>query len=317
MNQKMDEFLWNDVAWLPEDLTAKWILGVKAQHEKNGWRSLPGILWDVDTMTYIGTQHGLRRMLEIATKTWRPSKAREYRTYLTSIILSVESLGVDFCGWGAAYPSAREQALGVLKDFLFNNKTRLLDVYAPTWRQLNQDARFRSTFGPQRSSSGGMFNIGGTPRSAAYVAQQLHMTFVVDTAKNFFKPSDIHLPESKVALFHSKIYLYCEAAVLRVLLTEEQQNESYRELVTEFEKLILPPPSQGGMTKLEAIKAAMKSHDQLFTEKKEFTWTRNWLKGIGHEETNPEALATFAQLIGLNTRTVRKFIHDIGPPSTR
>jgi len=130
-----------------------------------------------------------------------------------------------------------------------------------------------------------MFNVRGTLRSAAYVAQQLHMLFVVDGAKNYFKPSDIHLPKDKSDLFYSKIYLYCEAAVLRVLLTEEHQNRNYKELVKEFEKLIFPPPLHGGMTKLEAIKAAMKSHDQLFADKKEFSWARSWLKGIGHDET--------------------------------
>jgi hypothetical protein len=34
----------------------------------------------------------------------------------------------------------------------------------------------------------------------------------------------------------------------------------------EFEKLIFPPRARDGMTKLEAMKGAMKSYDQLFTE---------------------------------------------------
>jgi hypothetical protein len=68
--------------------------------------------------------------------------------------------------------------------------------------------------------------------------------------------------------------------------------QNHKELVTEFEKLIFPPPSQGGMTKLEAIKAGVKAHDQLSFEKKHFSWARSWLKGIGHEETNPAALAS-------------------------
>jgi hypothetical protein len=62
-----------------------------------------------------------------------------------------------------------------------------------------------------------MFNVGGTPRSASYVAQQLYMNFVVDAARDFFKPSDIRLPEEGWPLFHSKIFLYCEAAVTGVL----------------------------------------------------------------------------------------------------
>src|SRR5262245_18049871 len=101
-----------------------------------------------------------------------------------------------------------------------------------------------------------MFNVRGTPRSAAYVAKQLHMLFVEDSAKNYFRPKDIHLPESP--RFYSKIYLYCEAAVLRVLLSEEQRNKDYKELVIEFEKLVFPrDPTHSGMVKLEAIKDAM------------------------------------------------------------
>jgi hypothetical protein len=41
------------------------------------------------------------------------------------------------------------EALTTLKDYYFPaNKTRLLDVYAPMWRELNQDPAFRSVFRP-------------------------------------------------------------------------------------------------------------------------------------------------------------------------
>jgi hypothetical protein len=148
MTATEEEFLWQDVEWVPQDLISKWIMVVKSQHEKHGWRSQPGILWNVDTMTYIGAQHGLRRMLEIATKTWRRNRANEYRTYLAAIVLSIETLGADFCGWGSAFPDARSYALNILEDYLRDDKTRLLNVYSPTWRELNRDARFRSSFGP-------------------------------------------------------------------------------------------------------------------------------------------------------------------------
>jgi hypothetical protein len=148
VSARMDESLWGDVRWLPEQLVGSFITVVKSQHEKHGWQTQPGILWNVDTMTYIGTQHGLRRMLEIATKTWLPSTANEYRTYLAAIVLSIEALGVDFCGWGTAFPAAHAEALTTLQDYFPDNKTRLLDVYSPTWRALGQDARFRSIFGP-------------------------------------------------------------------------------------------------------------------------------------------------------------------------
>jgi hypothetical protein len=45
------EPLWQEFEWLPDKLVSMWVMGVKAKHEKHGWGSMPGILWDVDTMT--------------------------------------------------------------------------------------------------------------------------------------------------------------------------------------------------------------------------------------------------------------------------
>lgn len=164
-----------------------------------------------------------------------------------------------------------------------------------------------------------MFNVGGTARSASYVAQFIHKLWVKDAAKDFFNPDTfhIHLPEDKKRLFLAKIYLLCEASALRVILTELQNNSAYEELLRESERLIFPPePTAEGMKKLEVIKAMVAELDRFFTEKKEISWCRGWLHKIGHDETNPAILATFAQLIGVNTKMVRKFLHDIGPPAS-
>ena len=43
---------------------------------------------------------------------------------------------------------AHAKALTIRQDYFPENKTRLLDVYTPTWRELNQDPAFRSLFRP-------------------------------------------------------------------------------------------------------------------------------------------------------------------------
>lgn len=71
------------------------------------------------------------------------------------------------------------------------------------------------------------------------------------------------------------------------------------------------------MTKLEAVKSAMKDIDELISEKRELFWARNWFSGIGHDEINPTTLVMFVRLVGLNTKSLRELIRGIGHPSER
>jgi hypothetical protein len=77
----------------------------------------------------------------------------------------------------------------------------------------------------------------------------------------------------------------------------------------EFDKLIFPTGRT--TTKLEALKLAVIDLNAFFTEKKERSWCRNWFQSIGHDETNPESLFVFAQVIGLNTSSLREMLHQI------
>lgn len=161
-----------------------------------------------------------------------------------------------------------------------------------------------------------MFNVDGIPRDSTYVARQIYLVWVEQAAKEFFNPNDLHLPKDRKHPFFLKIYLYCEAAALRVLITERQGDDRYEELLKEFQRLVVPSkPTAEGLAKLEALKLAANELNALFTEKnKELSWSRNWFQGIGHNETNPATLAAFAALIGINTRSLREMIHEIGPP---
>jgi hypothetical protein len=148
MEAMMDDSVWQDFEWLPENLVSMWVMGVKAKHEKHGWRSMPGILWDQDTMVFFGCYQSLMTMLEAATKGWRPNKRHEYQTYLASIVLAIECLGCDFAGWGTRYPEAKRKASEILDTYFINNRVRLLDVYVPLRGQLDQD-KIRETLGPR------------------------------------------------------------------------------------------------------------------------------------------------------------------------
>jgi hypothetical protein len=161
-----------------------------------------------------------------------------------------------------------------------------------------------------------MFNVGGVPQSASYVARQIYLVSVEDAPKETLKHFRSRIPDDKHDLFLWKLYLYCEAAALRILLTENEKDPRYDELVREFEKLVFPcGASQEGASKLEAIKFAMKELDRLFSEKKELSWSRRWFNEIGHDETNPAALSMFALFIMEDTTSLRELIHEIGPPS--
>jgi hypothetical protein len=163
-----------------------------------------------------------------------------------------------------------------------------------------------------------MFVVNGTPRPAAYVAAQIYKVWVQDSAKKFvevfldgktrFIPANLRGP------FVLKTHLYCEASVLRVLLTEMQSNPKFETLVVEFERLIFPlTQTSEGMEKLEAIKSAMKNLDRLIFEKKELSWARSWFADIGHDETNPATLHLLVQLLALDTKSLRGLIRDIRP----
>jgi hypothetical protein len=143
----MDDAVWQKFHWLPEKLVSIWIMGVRSKHEEHGWGSMPGILWDVDTMTFFGCDEGLMAMLEVATKSWRPNKRHEHQTYLASIVLSIECLGCDFAGWGTRHPEAKSKADEILKTYFINNPTRLLDVYMPLRSQMDK-GKIREGLGP-------------------------------------------------------------------------------------------------------------------------------------------------------------------------
>jgi hypothetical protein len=144
---QMDYSIWDEFDWIPERLLEKCIVLIKAAHDRNGEGSIQQILWDKDTMAFIAVHKGTMEMLRLATKSWRPSKRREYGTYLLSLQLAIESLGCDFAGWGSAYAKAKHRADRLLDDCFIQSRTRLLDVYLPLRAELDQ-YQIVDAFGP-------------------------------------------------------------------------------------------------------------------------------------------------------------------------
>jgi hypothetical protein len=148
----MDYSMWDEFDWIPETLIGNCIVWVKQFHEKHGWGAVHQLLWNKDTMALIAIHKGTREMLRGATKSWRPSKRREYCTYSLSLQLAIECLGCDFVGWGAAYPEAACRAGKLLDDcFIHHSRTRLLDVYIPRRDEMglkNELKELARIFGP-------------------------------------------------------------------------------------------------------------------------------------------------------------------------
>ena len=115
------------------------------------------------------------------------------------------------------------------------------------------------------------------------------------------------LPDAVQPAFADKYLIYCEANVLRVLITQQTQG---RNLLHAFERVLFgTEQSKASEDKLAAVKVAMLDLNKLVSEKKEMSWSRQWLLEIGHDETNPAQLFLLAHLFG--TKHLRQLVTDL------
>lgn len=130
--------------------------------------------------------------------------------------------------------------------------------------------------------------------SAAEKAEALFQVGAVE-ASNSATPESFHLPASIWPRLLPKFRLYCEALILMVLLQKAESDRGYEDLLVSYERIIFPEaPTNDGIARLEELKLAMKDIAALVEQEKPFSWSRNWLGGIGHEEHNPVVLEIFA-----------------------
>jgi hypothetical protein len=163
----------------------------------------------------------------------------------------------------------------------------------------------------------------GEEVSARDLAQGIYVIFVKGEPKDFldkiWKYLDTKIPAQQRANFEAnflnKMQLYSEAAALRVLITTSNNDKRYTPLLQEFEKFIFPAEvATKDLQKLQVIKTAMAAiQNQVDNPQMAFTWARNWLKGIGHDENNLETLMIFVQLFATSMKQLRYFLNENRP----
>jgi len=135
-----------------------------------------------------------------------------------------------------------------------------------------------------------------SPDAAVEVARVLFEEWVQkDPAPGII--SQAELSESLWLRFQSKWRLYREAIVLMVLLSREQKDSRYSELVREYERLIYPEnPTPEGLAKLSAVKAAMQDIAELIDhgKGKELTWSAKWFTEFPEELFDPVTCYLFS-----------------------
>jgi hypothetical protein len=133
--------------------------------------------------------------------------------------------------------------------------------------------------------------------TADEIAKSLLQVMVEEEAESGH-PSQFDLPATVWPQFRAKMRLYREAVVLMLLLSWVEKEKTWEDVLKAYEMFILPDtPSTEGITKLEALKGAMARLRKLFHPQgpgEEFSWSKDWMAGIGHEETNPARLMQFA-----------------------
>jgi hypothetical protein len=152
---------------------------------------------------------------------------------------------------------------------------------------------------------------GPSKGSPEWFGEQLYSNCVENEVASY-DPNEwkLKLPKHIKPLFFAKLRVYHEASILRVLLTDSQKNNT---LLREFEKQLFGTTwTPTAATKLDALKIAVRSLDELFLDSnKAGTWARSWLLDIGYDETNPAVLLAFGGLMANKTKTLREMIPQL------
>lgn len=77
-------------------------------------------------------------------------RQRDCWIHAGTVLLGMEILAADFCGWGTAYPQLRDRALALLDDHPSRPRTTWLDYYLPERSQW--DRKERRAFGPEKGA---------------------------------------------------------------------------------------------------------------------------------------------------------------------
>jgi hypothetical protein len=110
-------------------------------------------------------------------------------------------------------------------------------------------------------------------------------------------PAEIHIEPAAIPAIEAKIRLYQFSSILLAVLKEARSKPAFVAVQDYLEQLFFPPTAQQGMDILLDVRGAMKDLSELLTPQErhpQMLWARNWLAGVGVDETNPASLALFA-----------------------
>jgi hypothetical protein len=128
------------------------------------------------------------------------------------------------------------------------------------------------------------------------LAEMLHQILAEEDTPHSV-PEPYHLPESVHQNFRERVLLYRETMILMALVEQSHADPIFLPTLREYEHLLFQDGPEEAMRsgRLQAIKEAMIELADLLKPRDDpyLSWTRRWLAGIGHDETNPITLAVF------------------------
>jgi hypothetical protein len=135
------------------------------------------------------------------------------------------------------------------------------------------------------------------PDTPETIAQSMHEVVVEERAEDNL-PQQFGIPEAALSDFRAKVTIYREAVILMLLLSESESQAKLKGVLVAYEKIVFGSiPSPISLQKLNAVKSAMSNLNSLLDlekKTKEFTWAKEWLNEVGHDEYNPVTLSMFA-----------------------
>jgi hypothetical protein len=136
-----------DFRFLPKELNERSQQLIETYHGVHGYSKLADLLWHAETREFILFRHDLRPVFRKASTTRSAKQANQGYVLVATVLLSLELLANDFAGWGKRFPLAKLRADSILREYLPNARTRLMDFYLYQWRR-TMDRAILSTISP-------------------------------------------------------------------------------------------------------------------------------------------------------------------------
>lgn len=136
-----------DFHFLPKDLSDRSRQLIESYHGVHGYARLADLLWHPETRDFIALHRDLSPVLRRASTARSAKRSNRGYVLVATILLSLEILASDFAGWGKRFPLAKRRADAILREYLPNSRTWLMDFYFYQWRR-SMDRAILDTISP-------------------------------------------------------------------------------------------------------------------------------------------------------------------------